>query len=510
MRNSVLRRVLSVTLVLLLLVVLTESWIQALTHTESLKTIKNGVYLLLLAATATLITRQRRWREFRTGADFALAALAVVIVLSGVAGSAAPLVIGQAFFVYLRSVIVFYAIRALAPSATWIRAVLWIAGGWAALNCVIGVVQVTLGPPAYTALGWTDLSTAQIHRAQGLFAHPNDLGHLAGLALLAVLAVADKRRWWALAALFAAGLAVSQSRESLFGVAAGCVIIAAMRRLPLRHLCAGFLAVVALAAIPIVLSHGVRTEVQRRMWGVVDAMGLPIAHERPEPDPALPVCGPPQPRQDGVVGSPCRHPGPDREIRILYAQQSFRLLARRPVLGYGAGTFGGIVALQTDPDWHRHPRLGPNGFDLFGFHGKTVDSFWLHLMVELGLVGLGCYLLWLAMLARRLRHRPAAVAALAFAVVVAVFSPALESPMFAPLLFGLLGLDTIRTHLYRGGSLYANSEATDRGGAGWRNIPSQPGPGCRAATGTSAGDTDRRGEGGQCRHRVASVRSCDP
>ncbi len=429
-----LRRLVTGLLTAFLLEVLIEAWLQA----AWVKTLKNGLLLALLAATVALAVRERR-RPRAMPSDYALAALALVIVLSGLFGAVPVVVIGQALWVYLRGAVVLYAIRVARPPDRWCRAMLWTVGGWAALNCAVAVVQVVVGEPAYTLLGWTDLSTAAIHRAQGFYEHPNDLGHLSGLALLGTLVWRHRLRW-AAAALFAAGLAATQSRESLLGVAAGVTILAIYRRVPVRRLAAGLLAMIALASVPIVALPGVRAEVTRRFWGAVDALGVPIAHERPPPDLSLPVCGPPEDaRQDGRPGSACRHLGPEREIRIVYAQQGVALLGDRPLLGYGAGTFGGIVALQHDDQWYRHPRWGPGGFDMLGFHGKSVDSFWLHLAVETGLIGLACYLAWLALLARQARHDPWAVAAVAFAVVVAVFSPALESPVVPPLMFMILG-----------------------------------------------------------------------
>lgn len=442
----VLRRLLLLCLTTLLMAVLAEPWVQVAVHSDWPKTVKNVLFLLPLAGSAIVVGYEHRWREFGTRIDVLLAVLAATMVLSGLLGAVPMVVVGKALYVYLRGVIVFYAIRALKPSRQWIRVMLWSVGIWAGINSVIALAQVAIGPPAYRVFGWTDLSAASIHRAQGLFDHPNDLGHLTGLALLGVLAVssASWAGWhrWAAAGLFATGLAASQSRESLLGVAVGAAVIAARRRLPMRKLVAAVLVVVAMAATPIVAMPGVRTEVVRRVWGVSDAIGLPIGHGRPQPDPNLPVCGPPspEPKQDGIPGSPCRQLKPEREIRILYAQQGFSLLAARPLLGYGVGTFGGIVALEHDPRWHQHPRLGPGGFDLFGFHGKTVDSFWLHLIVEVGVIGFACYLLWLAGLARRVRRSPWALACIAFGVVIAVFSPALEGPLVPPLLFAVIGI----------------------------------------------------------------------
>ncbi|GAA0898023.1 hypothetical protein GCM10009557_73100 [Virgisporangium ochraceum] len=157
----------------------------------------------------------------------------------------------------------------------------------------------------------------------------------------------------------------------------------------------------------------------------------------------------------------------EREIRILYAHQAFDLWLHRPLLGYGTGQFGGYVAYQNNPRWNEDTRFGPHGFDMHGFYTETVDSFWLHLWVETGAIGVLAYVTWLFLLirplllaARRARRRtdrgeptdargepalpspavPWAVAAMVVAVLVAFLSISLENPLFPPLLFTVLGI----------------------------------------------------------------------
>ncbi|WP_211588942.1 hypothetical protein, partial [Allorhizocola rhizosphaerae] len=230
----------------LLCVVLLDPWLQA----AWAKMLKNGLLLELLVFVLVI------WRYRPAAHDYALGAVALVVVLSGLLGLVPAVVIGQALWVYLRGAVVLYAILALRPSERWIRAVLWTAGVWVGLNCVVALAQVLFG--------WVE-----IHRAQGFYEHPNDLGHLCGLALLGTLVWKHRFRW-AAAALFAAGLAATQSRESLLGVMAGAVVIALHRRVPVRRLAAGLGALLALAAVPVVVLPDVRTEVARRFWGVVD------------------------------------------------------------------------------------------------------------------------------------------------------------------------------------------------------------------------------------------------
>jgi O-antigen ligase len=147
---------------------------------------------------------------------------------------------------------------------------------------------------------------------------------------------------------------------------------------------------------------------------------------------------------------------PGREIRVLYAQEGLKLWEARPVLGYGIGQFGGIVAYRNDPNWNTSTKFGPTGFDKFGFRAKTVDSFWLHLLVEGGALGILGYLGWLVLLGtpligvtlrQRRRHdgstHPAfywAPAAIVFGGLIGLLSPSLEDPLFPPLMFSIIGI----------------------------------------------------------------------
>ena len=438
-----------VLLAVLLVHVLVEEWLQQLLGAHEVagsrtadgaaalpKVFKSAVYIALAAATLTKVVLERRLGEFRTPADLALVALAAAIALAGAVNDSSPTLIGQSAFVYLRGVIVFYAWRALAPDPERVRRVLVLVGAVIAAGAAVAVVQMIVGHDAYRAVGWDYFHWADDHRAQGLLRHPNDLGHAAGLALLGLAALftvrsAVDRRMWALAALLAIAIGAAQSRESIIASVVGLAVIAALRRAEPRRLLAIAGLVVLGAAIPLAIDPDSRHELERRITGVGKAIERP-SDEREKP---------------GVRAG-------DREIRVLYAQQGFRLFKKRPLLGYGAGQFGGIVAVEHDPNWFRDRRFGPRGFDRHGFRSTSVDSFWLHLVVEVGLIGTAAYLAWLALLcapllgpARR-REPPGiataaacwALAAVAFALVVAFVAPSLEDPLFPPLLFTALGV----------------------------------------------------------------------
>lgn len=434
-------------LFLLLLDSAIEAWAVATTGLTGLKAGKNILYVLMSVAIIVQVIRHRRWREFTTAVDLALLGFVAALTISALLADVGVAQAGQGAYVYVRGAVVFYALRVLRPDGRWIRPASIAVVAWAGLNATVAIVQVAVGPAAYTALGWHDLKMAAIHRAQGLYAHPNDLGHMLGLTVIGLVTWLAVKGWrWPIAAMLmlcAAGLAASQSRESLLGVCGGVLILALMLRLRVRRVLAVIVAIGLLAALPLAILPGARTEVARRAAGLGTALGVDVP--RPAPDLSLPECGPPPPAHT-PRGSACRRAEPEQEIRVLFARQSFRLWQRSPVVGFGPGTFGGSVALAQDPQWNRHPRLGPEGFELHGFHGRTVDSFLLHLTTETGGLGLAAFLVWLFLLSRPPTTRKSSVwaammpAAVVFALTTAVFSNGLEGPSLPPLFFGVAGL----------------------------------------------------------------------
>jgi hypothetical protein len=409
------------------------------------KTLKNGLLLLLVAASALKISLERRWQEFRTRADLAIVVVAVVMAAAGLVNASGPVLIGQALFVYFRGAIVFYAVRALNPSWPRFKPVLWVVGVVIGISTLVALVQMVFGPVTFRGVGWVDLTWAEIHRAQGLFDHPNHLGHVLGLVLIGMVAWMSgmakvPRKWWALFTAAALGLAATQSRESMVATLIGAGLIWFLRRAGGRTVLIGGAVIAILFAGNLLIRPENITEILFRLRGVNHAIAEPAGTENCAGYATIQEC-----TDAGAT--------PSKEIRLLFYQQGARLLLHRPLLGYGVGHFGGIVAEQHDPNWDKDPRFGPDGFKLYDFTGTTVDSFWLHLAVEVGVLGTVAYLVWLylliAPLARASRRAPPSVASntglwavgsLVFAVLVAAMSPALEDPLFPPLLFGIVGI----------------------------------------------------------------------
>jgi hypothetical protein len=415
------------------------------------KTLKNGLLLLLVAASAMKISLERRWREFGTRADLAIVVVAVLMVAAGLLGTSGPVLIGQALFVYFRGAIVFYAVRALKPTWPQFKPVLWAAGSVVGISVLVALVQMVFGPATYLGVGWVDLTWADIHRAQGLFDHPNHLGHVLGLVLIGMVTWMSgmqkvPRKWWALFGAAALGLAATQSRESMVAALIGSGLVWFLRRTGGRTVLIGGAVIAVLFAGNLLVRPENISEILFRLRGVSHAIDEPAGTED---------CAGFETMQECTDANKSA----SKEIRVLFFQQGGRLLLHRPLLGYGVGQFGGIVAEQNDPSWEKDPRFGPNGFNLYDFTGTTVDSFWLHLAVEVGVLGTIAYLVWLylltAPLARASRRAPPTVASntalwavgsLVFAVLVAAMSPALEDPLFPPLLFGIVGIAWVLRH----------------------------------------------------------------
>jgi len=330
---------------------------------------------------------------------------------------------------------------------------LWIGGAVVTVSGLIGVVQFWLGESAYTFFGWVDMKWVDENRGHGLFDHPNDLGHLAGLMVLGlaswfITAEKVKRRWWVLYGVTCLAVSIAQSRQSMVAVLGAFAVILLLRRDLWKRLVLAGAVFILIGSLPIALSQDNREQLAYRLGGVFNALLLPGSDRGP-----------------GGLHRP-QGQGGDREVRVLFITQGMKLFQANPVLGYGLGQFGGIVAVKADAEWNKDPRfidvLGPNGFDMYGFEAVTVDVFWLHLMVEAGVLGLLAYLVWMWFVGRpvfeavRRRGPPTeadqsrrdpthlriyiwAAATLVFALLTAAWSPVLEDPVFPPLLFAVLG-----------------------------------------------------------------------
>ncbi|MEU5720705.1 hypothetical protein ABZ783_02625 [Micromonospora sp. NPDC047738] len=435
------------------------------------------LYLGLAALSVVKVVVDRLWDRFRTAADLALLVLGLVMVLAGLVNDSSPSLMSEALFVYFRGVLVFYALRAADLRPAVVRRLLLVVAAVVGLNVLLALVQTVVGPPAYRALGWVDLTSADQSRAHGLQSHPDHLAHLLGLTMLGFMAWAAvqqrvRRAWWAVAAMIALALSATQSVASLLGVLVAGVLIAVLVRVSARRVLAVCLVVVLCTVVQVALRPD---EWARHLGNPFTGHQQPAgSEERPttptSPDPAVspapasrPSAASPLPSKTGApavaAGTPSSASSPTtvREIQVRHLEPAADILPRQPLLGFGIGQFGGVVAEKNDPDWHKNPKFGPDGFDGYGAQSVQIESFWLHLVMEAGAFGLIAFLVWLFFIVQPLVHAtrggrrgsrqspPAAallwgIGAMLFAGLVAFRSPAFEDPIFPALLWTVLGL----------------------------------------------------------------------
>ena len=237
------------------------------------------------------------------------------------------------------------------------------------------------------------MTWATIHRAHGLLDHPNHLGHVLGLVLIGLLAWMTglprvTRGWWLAFARGSARRSRRPSRGSRCSpyVAAG-VLILFLRRSGGRTVVAACTVLVVLFAGNLLVRPENVSELLFRLRGVVSAVDDTQRRRRTAPGFET---------MQGV-----REPGgsPRGRSGSLFFQQGARLLAPPADARLRRGAVRRHRGRAARPELGARPALRPGGFNLYDFDGTTVDTFWLHLAVETGVLGLAAYLVWLWLLA---------------------------------------------------------------------------------------------------------------
>jgi O-antigen ligase len=227
-------------------------------------------------------------------------------------------------------------------------------------------------------------------------------------------------RWFAagLALLLAMALLFTYSRSAWFGTVLGIVVASLItRRLRLLPYAAGIAAVALLLAS--VLPRDVLRAEQASPSPRASASARPTATTSHPPKATASPSRSPSPAASDIPSSNFLGSAIDRALRIVggsdlrtrLVTNAGPILADHLLLGVGPGRYGGAVA-----DWYPTPvyrSYGTNklltyqiGFKKF-FHQQTVDDFWLHLVVESGILGTlafgGLILVPLLVIARSVR-----------------------------------------------------------------------------------------------------------
>ncbi len=394
----------------------------------------------LLAAVAIVIGI-RGWRDgtlipaFRHPTAAALVAFAALAVISALINLVPPTVALAGLAFTLDAAVLFVAVRVVGYDLTQGVASVAAFVALVAVAAAVAFAQALLDPNLF-GLYALQGRYGEVYRLSAFLGDPNVFGAFviaaAPFAILGMVA-AMRRRWrliaFGLALLLLIALWISFSRGAWLAFFVGAGIAIAL--INLRALMAG----AALTA----LAFAIALTMPRDLLVRPPARG---ASPPPRPDLIDSTIG----RVDTVSRG--------QDLRTQFVLNAIPILRDHPLLGVGPGRYGGAVAdIFPTPIY---PEYGTN--KLFSNPlQRTVDNFWLHILIESGVLGLGALLAALAavgipavMAARRaVGRRHVLIGGIAGAcaalIVSSVSTMTLESNGVAYVFWFLLGLASLLT-----------------------------------------------------------------
>jgi O-antigen ligase len=349
--------------------------------------------LLVVVGVVLLIEGLRHRRvvpAFRSRASIALAAFVLLALISALLNRVPPLIAAAGLFYTLDAIAIFYLCRIVGfdrrQAALAIGGVVVVVAAMA----LVGVLQALFDPNLFGLQVVTGRSGESV-RVGSIVRDPNVLGTLIGLtmpfALFGVVHFARPRWRWtagAIALLMATALLLTYSRGSWLGVVAGLAVVLLLldRRV--------FLVAIATAVVAL----GIATYMPRDLL-VTEPGGGP--HKAPQ----FNAWDTTEERVSAV--------GEGRDLRTLFVINAVPILRDHPLFGVGPGRYGGAVAYDFGT-----PIYAEYGTGKLLTQQRTVDNFWLHILVEAGVLGaiafigmivlLGYRLVRLALRSRGLRY----------------------------------------------------------------------------------------------------------
>jgi O-antigen ligase len=333
--------------------------------------------LLAVVGVALLIEGVRRGRvlgAFRHQATVAIAAFLLVAGIATLLNRVPPVVAGAGLFYTFDAVALFYLCRIVGfDRGQAFRAIAAVVLA-VAIMALVAFLQALLDPNLLGLSVVTGRSGESV-RIGSLVKNPNAFGTLVGLVLpFALFAAVDlrQRRWRAAALgvslLLATGLLLTYSRGSWLGVVAGTGVVLLLldRR-------------VFVAAL------------------IVAIAGLGIATYMPRDLMAGSSAGPHQPAQFDAWGTTEERVsavGEGRDLRTMFVLNALPILRDHPIFGVGPGRYGGAVAYDLNTpiytEYDTQKLLSAQ---------TTVDNFWLHILIEGGVLGAAAFVALLGMIA---------------------------------------------------------------------------------------------------------------
>lgn len=323
--------------------------------------------LLLVVGIVLLV---QGWRAGRLGValrhptTWALVGFVAVAAVSAVLNRVPPSVAGVGLVYTLDAVTLFYLCRLVGFEHRQAMQAIVAVGVAMVLLAVVSIGQALLDPNLF-GLAVVSGRSGETVRIGSLVRDPNVLGTLIGLvlpfALFGAVRLQRPRLRWTLAGialLLMTSLLLTYSRGAWLGAVAGAGVV--MLLLDRR--------VAAFALMTAVLALGIATFMPRNLT-------------TPPPSPGAPA---PELRFDplGTTADRIGAVGEGRDLRTLFVINALPIVRDHPLVGVGPGRYGGAAAynLKT-PVYDRY-----DTWKLLTAQ-RTVDNFWLHVLVEGGVLG---------------------------------------------------------------------------------------------------------------------------
>lgn len=322
--------------------------------------------LLVVVGAVLVVVGIRSGRLFlalRHPASVGLGVFLAVALLSALLNGVPPFVAAAGVVYTFDAIVVFYLSRIVGFDHRQTVQAIGAVGVAVLLLVLVAIGQALLDPNLFGLAVVAGRSGVDV-RIGSLVHDPNILGTLAGVVLPFALfgAVHLQRPRWQLAmgaAALAIGVALllTYSRGSWLGVVAGggLVILMLDRR------------VLAVAALIAVVALGVASFMPRNL----------LVH---------PTAGAPsQPAEFDFVGTTGQRigaVGAGRDLRTLFVLNALPILRDYPLIGVGPGRYGGAAAYTF-----RTPIYDEYDTWKLLTAQRTVDNFWLHILIESGILG---------------------------------------------------------------------------------------------------------------------------
>ena len=315
---------------------------------------------LLLVVGAPAIARAVLERRLQSGLWHPANGLLLAVCVLGVASAlvnAVPPWIAAAGLLFTLEATTLFSLARLTPfserQASGAAAAFVVVGGLAAL---LAMGQVLLHPN-FLGLGTFAGRFGEGYRVASFLVSPNMLGALLAMGLpftvLAALQLDGRPRLgaWALAGLLSLALLYTFSRGAWLAVAGAMLVVAIVvdrRVLPAMLL----LGVLTFATAILLPRHLLSAERDQQPFDLIDA----------------------------TLGR-IQAIGEGSDLRVQYIDNALPIIADHPILGAGPGRYGGAVARTYGSPLYRQYTAGTVPAT------QTVDNFWLHQVVEQGVLG---------------------------------------------------------------------------------------------------------------------------